>query len=678
MVKARRFTKLFEPVRIGDMEIKNRIVMPGMGTHFASKDGYITELTKAWYRERSKGGAGLVIVETSIIHPSGRSMLGEIMISDDSFIPGLKELANAIKENGARAAIQLNHTGCHATTNVAGAQPVAASAIAEPPNETPRALSVNEIKEMVQRYASAAVRAKKAGFDGVEIHAAHHYLLSGFLSSTLNQRKDEYGGNLNNRARFLQEVILAVRQSVGPNYPVWCRLDGQIYGEGGGITINEAEEFARIAERAGAQAIHVSAHSASPHYAYFGCITLIPGCFVPLASRIKKVVKVPVITVGWISPSLAEKILKEGKADLVAMGRAHIADPNLASKLAAGKLPEVQTCIRCQQCVNEEREHMACSVNPLAGNEAEFKLVPTGNPKEVLVVGGGPAGMKAAIVAATRGHKVTLCERRPRLGGSLLVGAIFSQPLEELAESFVNQMRSRHIDIKLSTEVTPELIAEIKPQVVIVATGGIHLTPELPGVEGKNVIHLKDIYGLVDGSMAKRNGSSGRLLFRLGSLFFRYFYMPSIIPWLLKRGFFIGKRVIIIGGQIGGLEIGAILSDMGRKVIIVEPSERTGEGLSPLMRLYYGDKILNGGGIIMTGAKLERITPKGLVITGNNGVREDLVGDTVLLALKAKPDSRQVKALQGKAPEVYTVGDCVEPQNVLEATQASFRVALAI
>ena len=241
------------------------------------------------------------------------------------------------------------------TSMTTGVQPVSASAIGDPRLEIPRELSVDEIKEMVRRYARAAVRAQKAGFDGVEIHAAHHYLLSSFLSSSLNQRRDEYGGDLNNRARFLQEVILAVRQSVGPNYPVWCRLDGKIYGDGGGITIDEAEEFARLAERAGAQAIHVSALSASAHYTYLGSITFIPGCFVPLASRIKKVVKVPVITVGRISPSLAEKILKEGKADLVAMGRALIADPNLPNKIATGKSREVQTCIICQRCLNEER-----------------------------------------------------------------------------------------------------------------------------------------------------------------------------------------------------------------------------------------------------------------------------------------------------------------------------------
>jgi 2,4-dienoyl-CoA reductase-like NADH-dependent reductase (Old Yellow Enzyme family)/thioredoxin reductase len=679
MEKANRFIKLFQPVRIGEMEIKNRIVMPAMGTRFASEEGYVTEQTKAYFRERSKGGVGLIIVEITMVDQGSRSMPGELFIAHDKFIPGLQELAHIIKENGARAAIQINHAGCHVNSMVAGMQAVSASAIADAMCETPRELSVYEIKEMVQTYARAAERAKKAGFDGVEIHAAHHYLISDFLSSTLNQRTDEYGGNLNNRARFLLEVIRAVREAVGLNYPVWCRLDGQVYGERGGITIDESTEFARLAEEAGAQAIHVSAFMDDLPNAYLAPATLVPGCFVPLASRIKQAVKVPVIAVGWINPSLAEKVLREEKADLVAMGRALIADPYLPNKVATGKLEEVQTCIRCQQCVNFiEKPYLVCSVNPAAGREQEYKLLPATKTKDVLVVGGGPAGMKAAITAATRGHKVTLCESRPRLGGALVVGAVLRQELEDLVESLHNQMKSLPIDIKLSTEVTPELIAEIKPQAVIAATGGLPIVPELPGVEGKNVISIKDIYGLIGDPRGKGNGSKRRFLLRLAGIFVRCCYKPSIIRWFLRRGVLFGKRVIIIGGQLPGIELGAVLSDMGRKVTVVEPSERTGEGLSPLIQVYYGGKITNGGGSILTGVKLERITGKGLVITRSDDVREELTGDTVVLALGATADSQLVDSLWGKVPELYSVGDCVEPQTVLEATDTGLRAALAI
>jgi 2,4-dienoyl-CoA reductase-like NADH-dependent reductase (Old Yellow Enzyme family) len=679
MKKTHQFTKLFEPVRIGNLELKNRIVMPAMGTRLADEGGYVTEKTKAYFRERSTGGAGLIIVEITQIDPGGRSMPGELLISDDRYIPGLQALANIIKENGARAAIQINHAGCHVGSSVAGVQPVSASEIADTMCETPRALNISEINKMVHLYAKAAERAKKAGFDGVEIHGAHHYLISDFLSSSLNQRTDEYGGNRKNRARFLIEIIHAVRQAVGSNYPIWCRLDGQIYGKGGGITIDDSVEFAKMAEEAGVQAIHVSAFMDSLANAYLAPASLIPGCFIPQASRIKKAVNIPVIAVGYISPHLAEKVLSQGKADLIAMGRALIADPYLPQKIAEGRLSEVRACIKCQQCVNFiDKPHIVCSVNPAVGKEPDSVLSPAQKPKNVLVVGGGPAGMEAAITAATRGHNITLCESRPRLGGALIVGAILRQELEELNKSLINQMKSLPINVRLSTAITPELIAEIKPQAVIFAVGGSPATMELPGINGENVISIKDIYEILGSHPQKDEAAKGKFLLRMAPILLRFFYNPSIIRQFLKPGLIFGKKVIIIGGQLAGLELGAFLSSIGRKVTIVEQSERTGAGLSPLIQVYYTDQLVNGGGVLLSGVKCERINPKGLEISLSDGNRKMLLGDTIVVATGAGINSAEVGLLQGKVSEFYSVGDCANPQTILEAIDSGFRAGIAV
>jgi len=253
-----------------------------------------------------------------------------------------------------------------------------------------------------------------------------------------------------------------------------------------------------------------------------------------------------------------------------------------------------------------------------------------------------------------------------------------NEELEDLVKYLVTQIKSLPVEIKLSTEVTPALIAEIKPQAVIVATGGVPITPELPGVEGKNVISIKDIYGIIGDPLGKRNGSRGKLLLSLASGFAKYFYNPSIIRWFIKRGFLFGKSAIVISGGLAGVELGTFLTDMGRRVTVVEESEIPGAGLSPVVLLCYLDKIINGGGAILTGVKLERITEKGLVITGRNGISEELVGDTVILALGARADSRLSESLQGKAHDVYSVGDCVDAQTVLEAITGGFNAARAI
>jgi 2,4-dienoyl-CoA reductase (NADPH2) len=280
--------------------------------------------------------------------------------------------------------------------------------------------------------------------------------------------------------------------------------------------------------------------------------------------------------------------------------------------------------------------------------------------------------MEAAVVAASKGHKVTLCERRPRLGGALLAGSILRQELEDLTKYFVAQTRDLPIRVELSTEVTPELIADLKPDTVIVATGGTPMTPKLPGVEDGKVFGIEDVYRVMGDSAGTTRGVRRKLLLWVGSVFVRYFYRPSLMRQCARLVF--GKKVVVVGGGMAGVELGAFLADMGKKVTIVEASERAGKGLTPVVRRYWIDKVRNGGGVILTGVKWERIDPKGLVITRGDGNREILMGDMVILALGARTNTKLLEILQGKVPEVYPIGDCVDPQTVLEAVRDGFRI----
>ncbi|MFC1919677.1 NADH:flavin oxidoreductase, partial [Chloroflexota bacterium] len=383
------------------MEIRNRIVMPPMGTSFHTEDGYVTDGTRTYYEERAKGGVGLVIVEYTYVHSSGRASIHQLSIDSDKRITRLSTLAQAIKRHGARAAIQLHHAGYNTRLSVTGQQPVAPSPVALPGMEVPRELTTGEIQNMVALFAQAAWRAKEAGFDAVELHGAHKYLIAQFLSPASNKRCDIYGGSLENRARFLLEVIKAIKAMVGPGFPVWSRINGEEVGMQGGLGIEEVREVVVMAERAGMDAVHVSGMPA------------IRGPFFPIgwgvhnAEVIKKGVSIPVIVVGKLNPELAERVLEEGKADLVSMGRPLIADPELPNKMAEGRLDDIRPCIYCSICASGIGTQ--CSVNPAVGQERVYAALPPATVvKKVIVVGGGPAGMEAARVAALRGCKVEL------------------------------------------------------------------------------------------------------------------------------------------------------------------------------------------------------------------------------------------------------------------------------
>ncbi len=644
-----QFKKLMEPFHIGQMEIRNRIVLPAMVTRYSSRDGLVTERIKNYYGARARGGVGLVIVEASNIHPRGRIRYNQINLDDDKFIPGLAELAAAIKEQGARAAIQLTHAGRLALREITGMQPLAPSAIpmvhfvhgtqAEPPRE----MTVEEIAELVRSFADAAWRVKKAGFDAVELHAASGYLFAQFLSGASNQRRDAYGGKLENRARFLIETIRAVKEKVGANYPVWCRINAKEYGMENGVTLDEAKETALMTQRAGADAVHVTA-TGPQSLITVGAIPLVSALNVDLAWEVKKTVAVPVITVGLISPEVGERLIAEGKADFIAMGRALIAEPELPNKLASGRLGDIRPCLVCMTCPLQMKgitdPGLRCQVNAIVGKEEETKIVPASRPRRVLVVGGGPAGMEAARVAALKGHEVSLYEKQTKLGGHLLEASIapHKERVEALSRYLQAQIQELGVKVFLGREVNSDIIEEVQPDVVLIATGAAPAIPDIAGARSEKVVNALEVLGgLKD----------------------------------------VGEEVVIIGGGLIGCETAEFLAERGKRVTILEMLDEIGSDIGTIMGPLVWSRLKNAGVRMETGIRVTEIRKEG--VTGVRGNSSELfAADAVVLATGLKPERRLAERAKGKAWEVQLIGDCVEPRRIMEAVSEGSEVARQI
>ncbi|MEK7848844.1 MAG: NADH:flavin oxidoreductase, partial [Chloroflexota bacterium] len=415
---------LFAPVRIGRLEVGNRVVMPPMGTNLADEGGFVTQRMRDYYGARAEGGTGLIIVEGSCVDAVlARATVRQVTLDHDRFLPGLRSLAGAIHAGGARAGIQLMHAGVAASPKWT-AHPLAPSALTMPDGRTTREVTPDGMAQVAEQFAAAARRVKEAGFDGVEVHAAHRYLLAAFLSPSANRRQDAYGGEVGNRARFVLEVLRRVRETVGPAYPVWLRMNGQEWMPAG-LSNDDAVVIAGLAEEAGAAAVHISAWGVK-YQRQQQSLPTVPGGLLPLTAAIKKALRVPVIAVGMMSPELGEAALKNGQADLIAFGRALIADPELPRKALEGRPEDIRPCIACMHCRDGVilGRDLECQVNPAAGREGEWRIAGADRLRKVLVVGGGPGGMEAARTAALRGHKVALWEKGPRLGGQLLQAVV--------------------------------------------------------------------------------------------------------------------------------------------------------------------------------------------------------------------------------------------------------------
>ena len=648
----------------------------------AQDDGQVSDLTLCFYDTLARGGVGMIVVEHGFIdYPRGMTGSGRLANSDDKYRPGLARLASVMHDGGAVGIAQLGHAGPSQWKKIPE-QPVAASSLTGADNPQPayppsRELSLAEIKDLVGKFARGAERAQKAGFDGVEVHAAHNYLINTFLSRAWNRRQDAYGcQDMESRTRFAVEIMRSIRNLVGPDFIVGVRMNGAEYGIKNGLTVDEGQEIARILQQAGASYLSVSAWGFArydrlcypeqmlylDHQPPLAEIVNKPGALVPLAAAVKSVASVPVVAVGRLDAERGEEILQNGMADLIGMTRRFFADPEYANKVAEGRLEDIAPCTACLECLSRQEQALPirCRINAAFGRGYDFAIKPADVSKKVLVVGGGPAGMEAARVAALRGHRVTLFEKEASLGGLLPLAAMIKgteiEDLPAINRYLERQVRSAGVQVRTGTEATAERIVGEKPDVVIIAAGGLPATPNIPGIDQPHVIQTQSLHQQ--------------------SKFFLKILGPRMLRFLSRFYLPIGRRVIIIGGAIQGCETAEFLAHLGRRVTVLETAHQLGEGVPSFYRPRLLWWLAKNGVFMLSGVIITEVTEGGVAIITQDGERKELKADTVMAVIAPDPNRSLFKALQGKVPQVYLCGDAKEePEYILGAVSDGAEIA---
>jgi 2,4-dienoyl-CoA reductase (NADPH2) len=662
-----RFAHLMAPGRIGALEIRNRILMCPMGDCLAGADGHVSDRQVAYYEARARGGAGLLLVgSVSVAYPAGSYGESQTALSRDDFLPGLRRLTTRVHDHGARIAAQLVHDGQRSLLDIAEGRAVlcASPPTRSNPDRLSRMVTAEEIAAMtapfnrpttkfaahvatdedlaavIETFAEAAERAVRAGFDGVEVHAGHGYLIDDFLSPASNRRDDRWGGPVENRARLLREVVRAARARVGPDFPIWFRINALERFRDGGETFDETLPVIDLAIEAGADAVHVSAfadanvavgitRSHTPHE---------PNALVAFAAEVKRRVAVPVITFGRIEPDDAERVVAEGSADFVAMGRKLLADPDLPAKLRDGRVDDVRPCIYQYRCIGNIflGTSVACVANPETGR-GDREPIRTGAPKRVLVIGGGPAGMDAARRLAAVGHEVTLWEAAERLGGRLVAAARCDGPLDRFLGWLSREVERSGAMVELGVVATPEHVAAGAFDEVVVATGARWITPELEGA------HLPFV-ATVD----------------------------SVAPWLAADGGSdgdrsIGATVVVVGGGKVGLSLADAAARRGRAVTVLEPTSVFGSELGLPGRFELVAE-LEARGVNLRAEvetrsfetqsfETQSFAPGCVVARTASGELERIAAESVIISTPAGPDRRVAAGLEAARIAFREIGD---------------------
>ncbi len=633
------FPKLFEPVSIGNVTLKNRLVFLTTET-LLTEQGHITGRLTNYYKARARGGAGLIIVGT--VFPFNWDKLGVLRIHDDSFIPEFKRLVDAIHAYGTPIFAQV---GMERLWRRSGSEPVEAvspSGVAVIPSRPVRPLTPPEIRQIEDEHAGAVLRCGKAGFDGVEIHAGSGFVINQFMSAFTNKRVDEYGGSGVNRLRILRNLVEKARRIAGNDFPLTVKISGADLMDGGSSAA-DVQRMVPLIEDMGFAAINVAVgwhESPVPTV-----ISQIPeGHWSYLAEGIKKVARVPVISTYRItSPQTAEKILAEGKADMIGMARGLIADPDLPNLAEEGKPDDIRSCIACCLCLDRifGRKEVQCSVNPLLGREKETELREALVRKKVVIIGGGPAGMEAARVAALRGHRVTLFEKNRELGGQLIPAAVppHKSDINNFTEYLKRQLNRLGVEVRTGVEADMRLISKEAPDAVILAAGAVPGILRIPGARSSNVFDPVEV--------------------------------------LTGKTTIGGERVTVIGGGYVGCETADYLASGGKKVIITTRQEKVGHGVGVSNRWALLSRLRKNGVKMEPGFTPEEITP-----SGTRGLRDGkevfFESDAVIISGGMKPLDSLENALPNKGIKFIRIGDCLEPRGIRDAVVEGFDAGMAV
>jgi len=641
------FENVLSKGKIGNVELRNRFVMPAMGSGHSEIDGTIGSEAIAFYTARARGGFGLIITEYVGVDHFGMGARNQLRIYTDEYIPNLKTLADAIHAEGAKVFMQLHHGGKWADPHIFGQPTISSSAIPWHIRDViPREPTTQEVYELIEKFGDAALRAMKAGYDGVELHGAHGYLIPQFMSTYTNRRIDEFGGDITGRSRFPIYIVNNIKQKCGEGFPVIMRLSGDEIANSG-MRLNETRVMAKLLEKAGVDAFHISvgmpsaygdsARSLASHSAPMGFNTY-------SAEEIKKSVKIPVIAVGRITdPVMADAVIEDGMADFVALGRASLADAELPRKVIEGRIDEITPCIGCMtRCPTGPgpdgiTPSGSCALNPFSGNEAEMKIEPARKSRKIVIVGGGVGGLEAAWVLAARGHSVILLEKSGKLGGQAYAASVppNKQGFALAVKYYVTMCKKYGVDVRLNTEANADMIVSLVPDAVILSTGS---TPT-----GLQVLN--------DGIMVAQ---AVELL------------NGAILP---------GKNILVVGGGPVGLETADFLLTQMSLITVVEMLDKVGGELS--WRYTALIKSLRDAGVdIFTSTKVERFTKDGAVCSTPEGEVILSGYDMVILAVGSEPYNPLEKELDGRVAEIHVIGDAKEARLIQDAVKEGAELAI--